>query len=167
MLLGWDEFLLGLRMKLLIASLLLISISAGAKDLPDPSTTPGVLNSHVTQANIKRTICVKGWTATIRPPVSYTNALKIRQLKSGPYRSSSPPRMFEEDHLISLELGGDPRDERNLWPEHWSTPNGAHQKDTLENFLHAQVCSGKMTLAQAQKEISQNWLASFHKHNLH
>jgi hypothetical protein len=43
---------------------------------PDPETTPGVINPEVTQANIQQTICVKGWTTTIRPPASYTNSLK-------------------------------------------------------------------------------------------
>src|SRR5215510_5854842 len=32
-----------------------------------------VLNPAVTQATIGTTICVRGWTATIRPPPSYTD----------------------------------------------------------------------------------------------
>ena len=40
----------------------------------DAVRTPGVLNPDVTQANIDSTICVHGWTRTIRPPTSYTNA---------------------------------------------------------------------------------------------
>ena len=32
--------------------------------------TPGVLNPAVTQATIRTTICTRGWTRTIRPPVS-------------------------------------------------------------------------------------------------
>jgi hypothetical protein len=27
------------------------------------------------------------------------------------------PKDYEEDHLISLELGGAPRDPKNLWPQ--------------------------------------------------
>ena len=49
--------------------------------LADPVRTPGVLNPDVTQANIRSTICRHGWTATIRPPVDYTNALKRRQMR--------------------------------------------------------------------------------------
>jgi hypothetical protein len=36
----------------------------------------GVWNREVTQNNIQDTICVPGWTKTVRPPVSYTNAVK-------------------------------------------------------------------------------------------
>ena len=44
--------------------------------------TPGMLNSSVTQANIATTVCKSGWTATIRPTVTYTNKLKDTQLKT-------------------------------------------------------------------------------------
>ena len=44
--------------------------------------TPGVLNPDVTQANIGSTICVRGWTRTVRPPVDYTNALKLKQMRA-------------------------------------------------------------------------------------
>src|SRR5439155_27135550 len=43
--------------------------------------TPGVLNPEVTQATIGRTICVRGWTRTIRPPSAYTSGLKLEQLR--------------------------------------------------------------------------------------
>ena len=46
--------------------------------LADPVRTPGVLNRDVTQENIKQTICVPGWTRTVRPAVEYTNALKVK-----------------------------------------------------------------------------------------
>ena len=68
--------------------------------------TPGVLNPAVTQATIRATICTRGWTRTVRPPVSYTNALKVRQLVQ--YGLRGPPSAFQEDHLISLELGRQP-----------------------------------------------------------
>src|SRR6266508_664195 len=44
--------------------------------LPDPSCTPGITNPDVSQDTIDQTICVSGWTATVRPPTSYTNPLK-------------------------------------------------------------------------------------------
>lgn len=50
----------------------LLSFPAWAGDLPDPQLTPGVTNPDVTQATIDKTICVPGWTKTIRPPASYT-----------------------------------------------------------------------------------------------
>jgi hypothetical protein len=77
--------------------------------------TPGVLNPAVTQATIRSTICVRGWTSTVRPPVSYTNHLKEVQLEQ--YGLHGALSAFQEDHLVSLELGGNPTDARNLWPE--------------------------------------------------
>lgn len=63
-------------------------------------------------------------------------------------------RDYEEDHLISLELGGSPTDPKNLWPEPHPSTN---EKDKVENYLHKQVCDGAITLAQAQNEITKNW----------
>ena len=115
----------------------------------DPVRTPGVLNPDVTQATIRSTICTRGWTATIRPPVAYTNALKRRQMRE--YGETGAMSAYQEDHLISLELGGDPTDPRNLWPEPYPR---ASQVDAVENLLNAQVCDGTLTLAQAQQRES-------------
>jgi hypothetical protein len=111
--------------------------------------TPGVVNSAVTQATIRATICKRGWTRTVRPPVSYTNALKARQLAQ--YRLRGPPSAFQEDHLISLELGGNAADPRNLWPEPY--PRAA-TVDQIENELNHRVCAGSLTLAEAQRRES-------------
>jgi hypothetical protein len=123
--------------------------SAKAAVVADPVRTPGVLNPDVTQATIRSTICVTGWTRTVRPPTGYTNALKSRQLRA--YGLRGPPSAYQEDHLISLELGGDPTDPRNLWPEPY--PRAA-QVDVIENELNAQVCSGALTLMEAQERES-------------
>ena len=114
--------------------------------LADPVRTPGVLNPDVTQSNIRSTICRSGWTATIRPPVAYTNDLKRKQMRV--YGETGALSDYQEDHLISLELGGNPTDPRNLWPE--SYPRAA-EVDKIENELNARVCSGELTLAQAQQ----------------
>lgn len=111
--------------------------------------TPGALNPAVTQATIRSTVCVHGWTRTVRPPVSYTNALKVRGLAE--YRLRGPLSAFQEDHLISLELGGNPTDPRNLWPEPYPR---AGIVDQIENELNAAVCSGRISLAQAQQRES-------------
>jgi hypothetical protein len=108
--------------------------------------TPGVLNPDVTQANIHSTICRHGWTATIRPPTEYTNELKRKQMRQ--YGETGSLSDYQEDHLISLELGGNPTDPRNLWPEPYPR---ASDVDRIENDLNAQVCSGSLTLAQAQQ----------------
>ncbi len=112
--------------------------------------SPGVLNPDVTQANINATICVQGWTKTIRPPTSYTNALKRKQMRE--YRVGGSPSDYQEDHLISLELGGHPTDPRNLWPEPYPR---ASEVDSIENDLNAQVCSSDLSLESAQLKESE------------
>ena len=111
--------------------------------------TPGVLNPAVTPATIASTICRHGWTRTIRPPVSYTNGLKAKGLRQ--YRLRGPPSAFQEDHLISLELGGDPVDPRNLWPEPYPRASAV---DQIENDLNHRVCTGSLSLADAQRRES-------------
>ena len=115
-----------------------------------PVLTPGVLNAAVTDATIHSTICRRGWTATIRPPTSYTSALKVRQMAA--YGETGPPDGYQEDHLISLELGGDPTDPRNLWPEPYPRASAV---DQIENDLTAQVCSGALSLAEAQRKETE------------
>ena len=134
---------------LALAALLVHRPAARATIRASASLTPGALNPDVTQANIRETICVRGWTKTVRPPVEYTNALKLKQMRV--YGETGSPEEYQEDHLISLELGGDPRDQRNLWPEPY--PRAA-KVDTIENELNAKVCSGELTLAEAQQEES-------------
>jgi hypothetical protein len=67
---------------------------------------------------------------------------------------------FEVDHLVSLELGGS-NAISNLWPEAASPSPGFHEKDRVENYLHAQVCAGQMSLRRAEHEIATNWLAIY------
>jgi len=110
------------------------------------------------QGNIASTICRSGYTATVRPPESYTTTLKRQQIAALglPGTTSS----YEEDHRVPLEVGGNPTDPRNLWPELWDGPRGAHAKDTVENAVHRAVCSGQMTLAQGQAVFLGDWWTS-------
>jgi hypothetical protein len=127
---------------------------------PDPARTPGAINPDITQNNIRETICNPRWsTKSIRPDASYTNRLKVEQIREYGY-SDARLRDYEEDHFIPLELGGSPADPQNLWPEPFEASiadGGAHAKDKVENYLHAEVCSGALTLEQAQREISEDW----------
>jgi len=148
---------------------------------PDNTPTPGVVNPAITQAAIHATICSPAWsTKTIRPPVAYTAALKRQQLISS-HATDQTPAHYEEDHFISLELGGHPRDPRNLWPERWGTPAhpltargpfpahlvGAKSKDAVENALHREVCAGTLTLRQAQWIIATDWFKYYREKILH
>jgi hypothetical protein len=116
----------------------------------DPIRTPGVLNAAVRPETIADTICRTGWTRTIRPPSDYTGELKLRQMRE--YGVGGDPAGYQEDHLISLELGGHPTDPRNLWPE--PIPR-ATDVDRIENELNGKVCSGEITLAEGQRRETE------------
>ena len=118
----------------LLVLLLVWGIGAFTRDLPDPKRTPGVANPDVTQDNIHQTICVSGWTKTIRPPTKYTNDLKVQQIKEYGYKDKKTSS-YEEDHLISLQLGGHPTDAKNLWPQPYNQQCGARIKDVVETRL--------------------------------
>jgi hypothetical protein len=132
--------------------------SQGYLPLPDPSCQPGADNPAVTQDTIDSTICVPGYTKTIRPPVSYTNPLKVRQIAEYGY-SDTNTADYEEDHLIALEDGGDPRSPQNLWPEPRYAVNGetAADKDSVENQIHTAICNGTVSLDDARNAIATDW----------
>ncbi len=125
--------------------------------LPDLKCTPGATNRDVTQANIQSTICVTGYTATIRPPASYTAPLKVQSIHDYGYNDTNLSD-YEEDHLIPLEVGGSPTSISNLWAQPRYGTYTADDKDSFENYLRAQVCSGSITLAEAQHEIATDWV---------
>jgi hypothetical protein len=122
-----------------------------------------MLNPTVTQANIKDNVCKANWTSTIRPTVAYTNKLKATQM-AGDYKYlqatfGTASSAYEEDHLISLQLGGNPTDPKNLWPEPYAG-NNARKKDVTETALKRLICAGTLKLADAQKAIL-NWPAAY------
>lgn len=148
--------------------------------LPDAAYTPGATNPAVTQTTIAETVCVAGWTATVRPPASYTERVKVLENGGGgtvSYQGVSYPvhgfrladtdvSHFELDHLISLELGGDPADPRNLWLQPYEAPKGpappgtgSQTKDQVENAARVAVCAGRLPLAEAQQKMVADWAA--------
>jgi hypothetical protein len=129
------------------------AIGTGLYSRPDPTCTPGSLNRAVTQATIGQTICVEGWTATVRPPETITEQEKAASMAA--YGDTGSLGDYEYDHFVPLELGGATNDPRNLWPEPGASPN---PKDAVENELSQQVCDGRITLTQAQREIVTNWV---------
>ena len=152
---------------LICLSLVTIPISFASANtyLPISSITSGATDARVNQENIGSTICLNGYTVTVRPSSSYTTSLKINQL-GGSYARYHDLKTgdFEEDHLISLEIGGSPTSPKNLWPEPYAGKDGARMKDQLENTLHSLVCSGAMTLQTAQESISTNWISAYAKY---
>ena len=116
--------------------------------IPDPARTPGAINPHVTQDNATLTVCVAGWTRTIRPTSSYTSKLKAQQI--GTLHLPGKARDYEEDHLVPLCVGGHPTDHRNLWPQPRRGQWSAKIKDQLEGSVCRAVCRGAMTLEEGR-----------------
>jgi len=131
-----------------------------AKDAPCIQTTRGclALNPDVTEATVSQTICVAGYTRTVRPATSYTNGVKAKLLQEAGFEVS---RMgdFELDHIVPLALGGHPRKLSNLELQPWAGEHGAWRKDVLEVRMHNLVCEGELTLTEAQACIAQDWEA--------
>jgi hypothetical protein len=119
---------------------------------PDPACTPGDIFPNVTAAQV----CVSGYSSSVRNvPASEKDAVYAEY-----GITSHATGQYEVDHFVSLELGGS-NDISNLFPEAASPTPGFHQKDQVENYLHSQVCNGAVSLAEAQREIANNWLAVY------
>ena len=149
---------------LLIASGLLPTPNASAatcqahNGLPDSSCTPGDRDPRVTPGTLADTICVKGWSKSVRPAKNVTDQIKRERMAA--YGVEPPAGQYELDHLIPIELGG-ASTVANLWPEQWDGPLGAHQKDRLEDRLHSLVCTGRMQLDAAQQVFATDWVSAY------
>ena len=123
--------------------------------LPDSSLTPGEVFADSTAAQV----CVSGYARRVRNvlPEQYLQVYAGYGLTY-----PQPPGSHELDHLVPLELGGD-NSNRNLWPEPALPVPGFHQKDDLENFLHDEVCAGRLALTEAQRGIASDWVALFQR----
>ena len=139
------------------------STTVRSAGLADPALTPGAVDSKVTEANIATTVCVRGYTTTVRPSAAYTEQLKRAQMTA--YHRSGRIGLYEEDHLVALEIGGSPTDPKNLWPEpragapEADAGSTAEDKDLVENAAHSAVCTHRMSLAHAQVAMAADWTA--------
>jgi hypothetical protein len=124
--------------------------------LPDSGCTPGARYSKVA----KNDVCVAGYAKRVRKVST--------SLKNAVYQAYGMTEHFngttgEVDHLVSLEIGGS-NDQANLFPEAAKPRPGSHDKDKLENKLHALVCDGTVTLAVAQRAIAKDWVKAYAKY---
>ena len=142
-------------------TLLFMATTAYADTVPNVKFTPGKADPALT----KQVICASTFrTTTIRNVSEKTKTLVYYQygvINHAGYCAG--PEGCEVDHLISLELGGS-NDVLNLWPQPFVGTLNAHMKDLVENKLHTMVCNGQMPLAQAQKEISTDWVGAYKRY---
>jgi len=119
---------------------------------PDAACTPGAIIDTATREEI----CQSGYARNVRDVPEPEKNQAYSEYGIETHRTGE----YEVDHLVSLELGGS-NDIANLWPEAASPRPGFHEKDQVENYLHSQVCSGALPIAQAQEQIATNWLAVY------
>jgi hypothetical protein len=129
---------------------------------PDPRLTPGAVFPNTTVAEI----CRSGYARQER---DVSISMKIQVFRA--YRVRYVPGRFTVDHLVPLELGGanvgrDARTGRvvvtaNLWPQPNFGQATAAVKDRLENYLHDELCAGRIGLREAQLEIAHDWYGSW------
>ena len=124
---------------------------------------PGALFADVTADNVSTTICVAGWTATVRPSTSYTQGVKLKLLREAGVDQALAAN-YELDHFVPLALGGHPRAPDNLWLQSWNGEWSARWKDRLERKLQVMVCAGQVTLRAARTAIQRNWKAAYRKY---
>jgi hypothetical protein len=135
--------------------------SSHGYSLPDPACTPGAINPTVDLAVLKggkfKTSCDRNVaTSATKKQTTYTTYNITK-----PANNTGLTQSCELDHLISLELGGaDTLD--NIWPQ--CGPGGVKLakryfkiKDSVENYLAAQVKAGAISLKDAQQGISTDW----------
>lgn len=76
---------------------------AQQSDVPDRDRTPGAIDPEITQEKIAYTVCVAGYTKTVRPPTRYTEDLKRRQMRELGLEGDAHD--YQEDHLVPLCAG--------------------------------------------------------------
>ncbi len=120
---------------------------------PDHACSPGAVFENAGTS----TICVSGYTKTVR---SVSASLKKQVYAEYGIKYPEPTGSYEADHIVPLELGGS-NDIANLFPEAASPNPGFKEKDLVENYLHQEVCAGRIDLRAAQAQIANDWLSVY------
>lgn len=139
----------------------------GQYTLPDARCTPGQANPALIADPSGKPHMVDGHEAN----------LCAKDFRTGPWRKVDESekkkacaeygltkcpdeKTLELDHLVSLELGGSDA-LANLWPQ--PQPQARLKDHALEDPLPKLVCSGKISLVEAQSCISGDWAACMAK----
>ena len=121
--------------------------------LPNAALTPGAV-SQLTSAELCH---------GVRPSRLVSERARRQVLHAYGMDGAAAPA-YELDALITPELGGS-TDVANLWPQRYQSPVwNARVKDELERLLPSLVCSGRMTLAEAQRQIASDWITAYKRH---
>ena len=136
-----------------------VSIAVCVMLLPVAAAADPSLNPDVRQDTLATTICSAGYTKAIRPASNYTSGIKIKLVQSMG-EPDEAVALYELDHIVPLALGGHPRSLDNLQLQAWDV---ARRKDRIEVKMQCLVCSGQIALADAQRQIVDDWQAAYHR----
>jgi len=119
--------------------------------LPDPLCTPGSWVAHD-----RATVCAAGY----RPHAVRSRSKRI-VLRDYGISDSDRPR-YRLVALVPLRLGGSRR-VGNLWPLALAGHPGPPEKQQLDLSLRSMTCSGRLTLAEAQRSIARDWVSAYRR----
>jgi hypothetical protein len=123
--------------------------------LPNRTLTPGATRQVAVSE-----VCVTAHEEVIK---SVPSALRQKVLREYGIANADPDD-YEIDYLIAPGLGGR-EDIHNLWPQPKTSLRwNSEVKDALEEHLHRLVCSGKLDLSSAQRDIAADWIAAYKRY---
>lgn len=139
--------------------------TGGGMALPDPVVTPGAVDPEIEADPSGASLVVNGVEKNICAPHFSAKAIRktirnfprLKRVACEQYGVAACNGSVEGDHLISIEIGGCPDCQQNVWPEPMSE---ARIKDhQVEDVLPKLVCSGRLSLTEAQKCVATDWVA--------
>ncbi|MBN3806111.1 hypothetical protein GXB81_24085 [Paraburkholderia sp. Ac-20336] len=119
-----------------------------------------MLDERVTQQSIGETICRAGYADAVAPPFDELMAHKDRMLAARGIDADDGVA-FALDRRVPVVLGGSPDAPANLDLRPWAGPQGERRKARAAVMLKHCVCTGQLSLAQAQTAIVGNWSALY------
>jgi len=122
---------------------------------PDPDCAPGKINPAV-PGHTAQTVCSVSWVAaaaTVRPSQTIEDELLIK------YSLPGSPLTYVVAQVVPVEDGGSPTSPENLYPLPLNGYGGQKTRALVAGQLHDEICSHKITVAQAAKTLAGDWLA--------
>jgi hypothetical protein len=141
-----------------LAVMALSTARAEAADLPDPRLTPGgTLPVKAPE------VCRPGYSPSALRALTPLQWHDRRAQVFQAYGIETPARgAYVINHLVPLEIGGS-NELVNLWPLAKAGTWNAARKAKLTRRLHRIVCSGRLSLQEAQRETAVDWIAAYRR----
>lgn len=131
-------------------------MALGAHVVVVRAQTPEMLDERVTQNSVAETICRPGYADTVAPPLDELMEHKDRLLAARGIDADDGGG-YALDRRVPIVLGGSPDAPANLGLLPWAGHHGERRKELLTAKLKRCVCTGKISLSEAQTAIAGNW----------